>query len=189
MVYIDTSGSFSASRLFEVVRPAFAAAVDGDDDVMADYADYATIECMGRVRVMRAHDLPALVDLLTGLESEWAETAPPTLLILDSISSVASTVLGGSDTISSHAMLSAVGLTLCRLGRVWSVCVLVTNSTVSDRIAGGSGCMPALGMTWLPVPSTRLWMERDGALTLMRSPHTPLATKSSPALATSDDGR
>ncbi|XP_031247554.1 DNA repair protein RAD51 homolog 4 isoform X2 [Pistacia vera] len=79
------------------------------------------------------------------------------LLIVDSISSLISPVLGGSGSQGRALMISA-GFLLKKLAHEYNLAVLVTNHTV-----GGEGGLakPALGESWKSVPHVRLFLSRN----------------------------
>ncbi|XP_044467355.1 DNA repair protein RAD51 homolog 4-like isoform X2 [Mangifera indica] len=79
------------------------------------------------------------------------------LLIVDSISSLITPVLGGSGSQGRALMISA-GFLLKKLAHEHNLAVLVTNHTV-----GGDGGVPkpALGESWKSVPHVRLCLSRN----------------------------
>ncbi|XP_044481837.1 DNA repair protein RAD51 homolog 4-like isoform X4 [Mangifera indica] len=79
------------------------------------------------------------------------------LLIVDSISSLITPVLGGSGSQGRALMISA-GFLLKKLAHEHNLAVLVTNHTV-----GGDGGVPkpALGESWKSVPHVRLFLSRN----------------------------
>ncbi|XP_050935403.1 DNA repair protein RAD51 homolog 4 isoform X5 [Cucumis melo] len=78
-------------------------------------------------------------------------------LIIDSISSLITPILGGSSS-QGHALMISAGTLLKKIAHEHNIAVLVTNHTVGgDR--GTS--KPALGESWKSVPHVRLQLSRD----------------------------
>ncbi|XP_050291200.1 DNA repair protein RAD51 homolog 4 isoform X7 [Quercus robur] len=83
------------------------------------------------------------------------------LLIVDSVSSMVTPILGGSGSQgihSWHALMISAGYLLKKLAHEHNIAVLVTNHTV-----GGDGGIskPALGESWKSIPHVRLLLSRD----------------------------
>ncbi|XP_050291217.1 DNA repair protein RAD51 homolog 4 isoform X9 [Quercus robur] len=79
------------------------------------------------------------------------------LLIVDSVSSMVTPILGGSGS-QGHALMISAGYLLKKLAHEHNIAVLVTNHTV-----GGDGGIskPALGESWKSIPHVRLLLSRD----------------------------
>lgn len=181
MCYIDTTGSFSATRLQGLLAQSLMAAVaEHDADVLGGFVEEACANCLSSVFVHRCCDLVSLHELLDRLSQSWlaSPSTAPSLVVLDSITAVAAPVLGGIDTMSAHAMLTSVGLALSRIAQACEAAVMVLNGTVSDRSTStASGGMPALGSTWCGIPSVRLWLDRHGnetTVTVLRHHRQPI---------------
>nr|POE73570.1 dna repair protein rad51 like 4 [Quercus suber] len=79
------------------------------------------------------------------------------LLIVDSVSSMVTPILGGSGS-QGHALMISAGYLLKKLAHEHNIAVLVTNHTV-----GGDGGIskPALGESWKSIPHVRLLLSHD----------------------------
>ncbi|XP_043817516.1 DNA repair protein RAD51 homolog 4 isoform X4 [Manihot esculenta] len=79
------------------------------------------------------------------------------MLIVDSISSLITHVLGGSGP-QGHALMTAAGFLLKKLAHEHNIAVLVTNHMVAGE---GGTLKPALGESWKSIPHVRLLLSRD----------------------------
>nr|GMD14169.1 DNA repair protein RAD51 homolog 4 isoform X1 [Ipomoea batatas] len=81
------------------------------------------------------------------------------MLIIDSISSLITPVLGGSGA-HGRALMASAGFILKQLADEHNLPVLVTN----HMVAGEAGILkPALGESWKSIPHIRLLLSRDSA--------------------------
>nr|GMD17465.1 DNA repair protein RAD51 homolog 4 isoform X2 [Ipomoea batatas] len=79
------------------------------------------------------------------------------MLIIDSISSLITPVLGGSGA-HGRALMASAGFILKQLADEHNLPVLVTN----HMVAGEAGLLkPALGESWKSIPHIRLLLSRD----------------------------
>nr|XP_029147209.1 DNA repair protein RAD51 homolog 4 isoform X4 [Arachis hypogaea] len=79
------------------------------------------------------------------------------LLIVDSISSLITPILGGSGP-QGHALMISAGYLLKKLADEHNIAVLVTNHMVAGE---GGTSKPALGESWKSVPHIRLLLSRE----------------------------
>ncbi|XP_044481835.1 DNA repair protein RAD51 homolog 4-like isoform X2 [Mangifera indica] len=130
VVYLDTGNSFSAQRIAHFV---------------GQITDSAFIQAKQKI-IQKA--MSSIMD-----RGEYRVR----LLIVDSISSLITPVLGGSGSQGRALMISA-GFLLKKLAHEHNLAVLVTNHTV-----GGDGGVPkpALGESWKSVPHVRLFLSRN----------------------------
>ena len=86
------------------------------------------------------------------------DCSQPKLLIIDSISSINTPVLGagGSQQSQGHALMSALGRMLKYLAVQYTLAALCTNSMVGS----GTNPRPALGESWKVMAHTRLQLLR-----------------------------
>ncbi len=170
-VFVDTCGSFNASRLASMMEAHVTH--PGGDEAMEGYTEHLLHDALSRLTVVALHDLSALASWLADFDERHTARPPPAVLFLDSITAVAACVIGGTDAASAHALLGEVGRLLCRIARMHNIAVVVTNGTVSDWSSGDGCIMPALGSTWMPVPTVRAWISAAGsACSLLKSAHT-----------------
>ncbi|CAN1230779.1 DNA repair protein RAD51 homolog 4 [Linum grandiflorum] len=80
------------------------------------------------------------------------------LLIIDSISSLITPILGGTSS-QGRALMTSLGFLLKKLAHEHNIAVLVTNHMVG---AGEGGSLkPALGESWKSIPHVRLMLSRS----------------------------
>ncbi|TYK23974.1 DNA repair protein RAD51-like protein 4 isoform X1 [Cucumis melo var. makuwa] len=119
-------------------------------------------QVMSSISCHSVFDIFALFDVLHRLEFNLrSQTCKGDrrvqFLIIDSISSLITPILGGSSS-QGHALMISAGTLLKKIAHEHNIAVLVTNHTVGgDR--GTS--KPALGESWKSVPHVRLQLSRD----------------------------
>uniref|UniRef100_A0A803Q7G5 RecA family profile 1 domain-containing protein n=1 Tax=Cannabis sativa TaxID=3483 RepID=A0A803Q7G5_CANSA len=145
VIYIDTSNSFSPQRIACFV----------------DLAEGRRLQnVMNNIFCRSVFDIFTMFRVLHQLESNMRSQRGPQmvrLIIVDSISSLITPILGGSGS-HGHALMVSAGYLLKKLAHEHNLAVLVTNHTV-----GGEGGVPkpALGETWKSIPHVRLLLSRD----------------------------
>ncbi|XP_056853084.1 DNA repair protein RAD51 homolog 4 isoform X4 [Raphanus sativus] len=148
--YIDTGNSFSARRIAQFICGSSAAAV-------------LRKRVLSRISCHTVYDIYTMFDTLQGLEVALRSQMNVNecrlrLLVVDSISSLITPILGGSGS-QGRALMVALGYLLKKLAHEHNIAVLVTNYTVG---AGENGkTKPALGETWKSIPHVRLMLSRD----------------------------
>ncbi|CAN6890740.1 unnamed protein product [Brassica oleracea] len=150
--YIDTGNSFSARRIAQFIC--------GGSDAAA-----LRKRVLSRISCHTVYDIYTMFDTLQGLEVALRSQVQMNvneyrlrLLVVDSISSTITPILGGSGS-QGRALMVALGYMLKKLAHEHNIAVLVTNHTVG---AGESGkTKPALGETWKSIPHVRLMLSRD----------------------------
>ncbi|XP_060972952.1 DNA repair protein RAD51 homolog 4 isoform X3 [Cannabis sativa] len=115
---------------------------------------------MNNIFCQSVFDIFTMFRVLHQLESNMRSQRGPQmvrLIIVDSISSLITPILGGSGS-HGHALMVSAGYLLKKLAHEHNLAVLVTNHTV-----GGEGGVPkpALGETWKSIPHVRLLLSRD----------------------------
>ncbi|XP_061596283.1 DNA repair protein RAD51 homolog 4 isoform X2 [Cololabis saira] len=154
VIYIDTTGGLTARRLLQMLQ----AETSNTDEQM---------EALQRIRVFRLFDIYALLDCLYGLCGGGLQQASGggsvKAVIVDSVSAVISPLLGGKQNEGMSLMIQVAGV-LKTMAKDFNVAALVTNHVTR----GGSGeVQPGLGVSWSPVPRTRILLEqveRSGSL-------------------------
>lgn len=131
-VYIDTSNSFSADRLTQ-----FFPSGQPVDSLLSN------------VTVLRMHNVYQVLSFIEQLGVEMSQVSDrslcPSLIVLDSVSSIISPVLGGGGNHKQgHTLMVALGRALKLLALTNSISILCTNHEV-----GGPGePRPAMGEQW-----------------------------------------
>ncbi|KAF8724286.1 hypothetical protein HU200_021314 [Digitaria exilis] len=161
VMYLDTSNSFSPSRV--------ATIIDGSSDVFGQRGFDLQPKDMRLKSVMRSiicesvFDIFALFEVLHQLEGSLLNDkvnnggSKICLLIIDSISSLLAPIIGGKYP-QGRSMMISVAMILKKLADEHNLSVLVTNHTVS---AGNGAVKPALGESWRAVPHVRLVLSRE----------------------------
>ena len=159
VLYLDTSQSFSVDRVAEIHRGLVQRAPPG--------TVLPLLPTLERIHHLPVHSLHSLLSLLSTLSTSLTSpsttpfTATLRLLIIDSLASLISPLLGGRHH-RGHALLSHTSHALHSLATQHHLAVLITNHTVNARGAGGrggGGVVGALGESWTYVADTRVGME------------------------------
>nr|TKW12384.1 hypothetical protein SEVIR_5G031900v2 [Setaria viridis] len=156
VMYLDTSNSFSPSRV--------ATIIDGTPDLFGHKAKGCEIEDVMRSIICESvFDIFALFEVLNQLEISLSNDkvnnggSKICLLIIDSISSLLAPIIGGKYP-QGRSMMISVAMILKKLADEHNLSVLVTNHMVS---AGNGAVKPALGESWKAVPHVRLVISRE----------------------------
>ncbi|KAF5447024.1 hypothetical protein F2P56_032608 [Juglans regia] len=155
VVYLDTGNSFSPQRVIDFIRQ--------NSDPAIDQAKHRILQkVMNRILCHSVFDIFTMFDVLHQLEVNLRSQMQKgdcqvRLLIVDSISSLVTPILGGGGS-QGHALMASAGFLLKKLAHEHNLVVLVTNHTV-----GGEGGIskPALGESWKSIPHVRLRLSHD----------------------------
>ncbi|XP_031401643.1 DNA repair protein RAD51 homolog 4 isoform X1 [Punica granatum] len=146
VTYVDTGNSFSPKRIAHFIG-------------QVDQKVLRTV--MNSIVCHRVYDIFTLLAMLHELEfrrkSQMCKgDGGVSLLIIDSISSLITPILG-SNSPQGRALMISTGSLLKKLAHEYNIAVLVTNHTVG----GNRGTIkPALGESWKTIPHTRLLFFR-----------------------------
>lgn len=160
VVYVDTTGGFSATRIKQFHRGFFA------DDAAREEVVAHLKQTLNLIAVHRCHDVFSLLNLLSQLGEEASEDdnnpehATMGLLVIDSLSSLLSPLLTKAHH-QGYTIMATVAAMLRGLATTRKTAALYTNHTVStgqESLADdqGSNLKPALGTRWTSVPHRRL---------------------------------
>ncbi|XP_057449110.1 DNA repair protein RAD51 homolog 4 [Lotus japonicus] len=156
VIYLDTGNSFSPQRIAHFVGQSY-------DSVSHNQADHRPLqEVLGRIICYSVFDIYQMFDVLhrlkINLRSEIVKSDHHVrLLIVDSISSLITPILGGSGP-QGHALMISAGFLLKKLAHEYNIAALVTNHVVG----GEDGISkPALGESWKSVSHVRLLLSHD----------------------------
>ncbi|CAN1230763.1 DNA repair protein RAD51 homolog 4 [Linum grandiflorum] len=156
VVYIDTGNSFSSRRIEQFVRDS------SFNQVLQERTDIVQ-RAMSRILCHSVFDIFSLFDTLHQFElkeskEEEEDCMATRLLIIDSISSLITPILGGTSS-QGRALMTSLGFLLKKLAHEHNIAVLVTNHMVG---AGEGGSLkPALGESWKSIPHVRLMLSRS----------------------------
>ncbi|KAL5769039.1 hypothetical protein ACOSQ2_015822 [Xanthoceras sorbifolium] len=155
VVYLDTGNSFSPQRIAH-----FMEQISNSHFKQAKHKILQ--KAMSNIVCHSVFDIFTLFDVLCQLECDLRSQMDRRdylvqLLIVDSISSLITPVLGGSGSQGRALMISA-GFLLKKLAHEHNLAVVVTNHTVGGE---GGASKPALGESWKSVPHVRLLVSRN----------------------------
>ncbi|KAF7153684.1 hypothetical protein RHSIM_Rhsim01G0224100 [Rhododendron simsii] len=150
VLFLDTGNSFSPKRIAQFLI-SDRASKEGNHKVLQRVLK--SIECHSVFDIFTLLDL--LHQLKPNLISQTGDRVQ--LLIVDSISSLITPILGGSGSHGRALMISA-GSLLKKLAHEHNLAVLVTNHMVSGE---GGTHKPALGESWKSIPHVRLELSRE----------------------------
>ena len=164
VVYVDTTGGFSAMRVKQFHRGFFTE--DADKTEVAQHLK----QTLNLIAVHSCHDVFSLLHLLSQLGEEASEDdnnpehATMGLLVIDSLSSLLSPLLTKAHH-QGYTIMATVAAMLRGLAATRKTAVLYTNHTVSagqDSLADdhGSNLKPALGARWTSVPHRRIRLDK-----------------------------
>ncbi len=164
VVYVDTTGGFSAMRVKQFHRGFFTE--DADKTEVAQHLK----QTLNLIAVHSCHDVFSLLHLLSQLGEEASEDdnnpehATMGLLVIDSLSSLLSPLLTKAHH-QGYTIMAAVAAMLRGLAATRKTAALYTNHTVSagqDSLADdhGSNLKPALGTRWTSVPHRRIRLDK-----------------------------
>ncbi|XP_030967471.1 DNA repair protein RAD51 homolog 4 isoform X4 [Quercus lobata] len=147
-------GGLRVGQLMELVGPSSSGKTQ---------AKHRTLQkVMNNISYKSVFDIFTMFDVLHQLEFNLRSQmqggdCKVQLLIVDSVSSMVTPILGGSGS-QGHALMISAGYLLKKLAHEHNIAVLVTNHTV-----GGDGGIskPALGESWKSIPHVRLLLSRD----------------------------
>ncbi|XP_014788739.1 DNA repair protein RAD51 homolog 4 [Octopus bimaculoides] len=152
ILYIDTSASFSAERISEMV------AVEDEE------TEENLKAVLGHIHCAKVFNVFELFEVLETTRQELIKQNSSffsglRLIICDSVSAVLSPLVGGHQT-QGYSLLVQVAQKLKALALEYSLAVLVTNNIIgSDQ----SRPVASLGRTWQSVPHNRLHLNRQTA--------------------------
>ncbi|XP_011623339.1 DNA repair protein RAD51 homolog 4 isoform X2 [Amborella trichopoda] len=155
VLYLDTSNSFSSKRISYRVNRLLASPNKGEkgrslEGIMSSILSHSVFDIFSMFETL--HQL----ELSLSSQAE-IQNSKLRLLIVDSISSLITPILGGKGP-QGHSLMLNVGFILKKLAIDYNLAVLVTNHTV---VGEGGNSKPALGESWKSVPHTRLLLSRD----------------------------
>ncbi|KAM3869004.1 DNA repair protein RAD51 homolog 4 [Diretmus argenteus] len=148
VIYVDTTGGLSASRLLQMLQAESSNAEE-------------QMDALQRIHIFRVFDIFSLLSCLHnlrcgGLQQASVGGGSVKAVIVDSVSAVISPILGGKQNEGMSLMTQVAGV-LKMISKDFNVASLVTNHMT--RGVGG-GVQAGLGLSWSHVPRTRVLLER-----------------------------
>lgn len=142
VVFLDSGNSFSPTRIKQIVTH-----ISG---IPENQVDGNLQQAMKNIECHSVFDIYALLNVLRQLKLNLKSQAgyQVRLIIIDSISSLISPILGGSNA-QGHALMVSIGYLLKELADRHNIAVVVTNHMVSGE---GGTLKRALGESWKNVP-------------------------------------
>lgn len=156
VMYLDTCNSFSSKRIAQFLN-VLAKSSFKSKDRQRDIE-----RAMKGIFHYNVFDVYCMLDILYQIESSMHtqgknERSRVRLIIVDSVSSVITPILSGSN-LQGHSLMIRLGVVLKKLALEYSVAVLITNHIVVDKTGTSK---PALGESWKSMPHVRLLLSRD----------------------------
>ncbi|XP_073144177.1 DNA repair protein RAD51 homolog 4 isoform X2 [Henckelia pumila] len=150
VVYLDSGNSFSPKRMAQFLSRSFNPANSEVNQILE--------RVMSSIMHHSVFDMFTLLDLLHQLLHDFKSQicCQVRMVIIDSLSSLISPVLGGGGA-HGHALMVSAGFLLKELAHEHNLSVVVTNHMVAGE-AGAS--KPALGESWKNIPHVRLLLSR-----------------------------
>ncbi|ORY08431.1 P-loop containing nucleoside triphosphate hydrolase protein [Basidiobolus meristosporus CBS 931.73] len=149
VAYLDISRNFSLSRINEIVHSRGHTGMDVN-------------KLAARIKYSRCSDLYSFMDFLEAAKSQLKQWGNCRLLVIDSITSIFSSLIGVS-YIKGRAMMYSAFRTLQDLAREHNLVVLIVNSAVgnhSNLERGSLNTKPALGGAWSNLPYVQIFLTR-----------------------------
>jgi hypothetical protein len=145
VVYIDTANAFSATRVSAILQHHLLSSVPPSTTVNTTSINKNIDQALACVEVHHCHSIHALLSLLESLLKErngapsiTYQNIKPSMVIVDSLSSLVGTILGGRQHFQGHALLSLTGVTLKKVASQCKAAVIVTNHLVGSSSGGYS---------------------------------------------------
>ncbi|XP_042512418.1 DNA repair protein RAD51 homolog 4 isoform X2 [Macadamia integrifolia] len=155
VIFLDTCNSFSPRRIACFLTKRMSSSSNEEKQRILE-------RVMSNIFSYSVFDIFSLLDVLQQLESklrsqEFTGDNQVQLLIIDSISSLITPILGGNGA-NGRSLMTSAGLLLKKLAHELNLSVLVTNHMVGGD---GGALKPALGESWKSVPHVRILLSRD----------------------------
>lgn len=145
VVYIDTAKAFSATRVSTILQHHLLSSLPPNTSTN-NSINTSIDKALACIEVHHCHTIHALLSLLESLlrEKKGApsitfQKTKPSVVIVDSLSSLVGTILGGQQHFQGHALLSLTGVTLKKVASECKAAVIVTNHLVGSGGGYGSG--------------------------------------------------
>uniref|UniRef100_A0A4W3IL33 RAD51 paralog D n=1 Tax=Callorhinchus milii TaxID=7868 RepID=A0A4W3IL33_CALMI len=152
VVYVDSTGGLSASRLLELIQS------------QVDSAEQQT-DALQRIEVVRVFDVYGMLDVLQDLRTSFTqqvgERERGVKMYFPLGVGVWPIVLGSQVKGERMAIMMQLARALKTMARELGVAVVVTNGVVQDM---GGGVKPALGRSWSYVPNARVLLQREAEM-------------------------
>ena len=151
--FIDTEGTFSAKRVFEI---AYAKSQENPDLIIPE-------KILENIHIGRAYNAEHQMNLIQESDNFIVEKKIK-LIIIDSIAAHFRTEYIGKDSLAARAQaLMRHAAILYRFADSYDLVVITTNQVLAsvDKYIGGQGTEPALGFAWGHRPQTRIFLRKQ----------------------------
>ncbi|EEF31269.1 DNA repair protein RAD51 homolog 4 isoform X2 [Ricinus communis] len=148
VIFVDTGNSFSPRRIEQFVGRISGSALN--QTVMSNILCHSVFDIFSMFDVLHQLEISLRSQ---GHSGDFKVQS----LIVDSISSLITPILGGGGS-QGHALMTSAGILLKKLAHEHNIAVLVTNHMVAGE---GGNFKPALGESWKSIPHVRLLLSRD----------------------------
>lgn len=157
VLYIDTGGSFSATRVKDMLELRHNSLTSEDLN-----------NVLSRISVIQAYDVFSVIEALERVKDRICKQDDDNddnmqylqMIIVDCVAGVISPILGGQQ-IQGHSLMVSLSRILKSLAVVHSVAAVITNNVVTDSSKSSFSTKPALGPTWAHIPNTRIFIQKN----------------------------
>lgn len=167
VLYIDSEGAFSPTRLLQIGINKFQ--LDNKADME---------KCLNRIHVWRPENLNEISEKMSNIEVLIIKHGIG-LLIIDSMGSIVRRQYGAEQSIERGTKLCSLSSSLKQLAHILNVAIVVTNhvTTKLNPTPGNSGSIiPALGPSWSHWINSRLHLtvvDNKRRVVISKSPELP----------------
>ncbi|KAK9766402.1 hypothetical protein K7432_004540 [Basidiobolus ranarum] len=156
VIYLDISRNFCLRRINEIIH--HRGYIETDIEVLAT-----------RIKYSQCNDVYSFMDYLETITIQLKKWNNTKLLVIDSITSIFSPILGVA-YIKGRAMMYSAIRTLQQLAQEHNLVVLIINSAVGNHrnlersTLNKANTKPALGSAWSNLPYTQIFLSRNQEL-------------------------
>ena len=161
VLYYDLNGSYSSKRIAEII-----------DHKMENHTQMEMREILAKLHCVQIFNVFELISHLENIKDRMVSSTDKfifgiKLIVIDSINSIITPILGGSQT-QGHALMIKLSLLLKEISYENNIAVILLNGTVTAKNHEymNSKFKPALGKHWLPVPAVRVFLDFASASNL-----------------------
>eukprot|EP01083_Nonionella_stella_P131689 400244_1 len=151
VIYIDTEGTFNASRFVEMARARYP----------ETFASLPSDQIADKVFVFRENSTQSLINRLNSLD-EVITQKNAKLLVIDSLAHPLRTDFPSGQLARRSAKLAEIASKLKYLAKTFCIPIVITNQ-VTGKMGDNAGLIAALGVTWAHAVNTRFILEERGS--------------------------
>ncbi|KAG9453714.1 hypothetical protein H6P81_006618 [Aristolochia fimbriata] len=155
VMFLDSCNSFCAKHVANLISQLLTTR-------SKEVKEWGIERAMSKIMCQSVFDIFTLFHVLNQLDTIMrsevkGKEGKMHLLIIDSVSSLITPILGGRGS-NGHSLMTSAGFLLKKLANEHNLSVLVTNHTVGGERGISK---PALGESWKSIPHVRLLLSRE----------------------------